>query len=76
MGGKPTTQLLRHRDTTIEAVTKRRYHLFLAGKINEAFPDAAQEGSSRKRRTKCISLGPMASEPHSTGRRQEVRLDL
>lgn len=45
-GGKPTTQLLRHRDTTIEAVTKRRYHLFLAGKINEAFPDAAQEGSS------------------------------
>lgn len=44
-GGKPTTQLLRHRDKTIEAVTKRRYHLFLAAKINEAFPDKEQEAN-------------------------------
>ncbi len=42
-GGKPTTQLLRHRDPTIEAVTKRRYHSFLAAKINEVFPDKDQE---------------------------------
>ena len=42
-GGKPTTQLLRHRDKTIEGVTKRRYHSFLAAKINEAFPDKDQE---------------------------------
>jgi len=42
-GGKPTTQLLRHRDHTIEGVTKRRYHLFLAAKINVAFPDELQE---------------------------------
>ena len=42
-GGKPSTQLLRHRDHTIEAPTKRRYHTFLAAKINEAFPDAPQE---------------------------------
>lgn len=42
-GGKPTTQLLRHRDKTIESVTKRRYHSFLASKINEAFPDKDQE---------------------------------
>jgi len=45
-GGKPTTQLLRHRDHTIEAVTKRRYHLFLAAKINEVFPDKDQEAKN------------------------------
>jgi len=42
-GGKPTTQLLRHRDGIIDSVTKRRYHTFLAAKINAAFPDAEQE---------------------------------
>ncbi len=44
-GGKPTTQLLRHRDAVIDSVTKRRYHAFLASKINAAFPDADQEKS-------------------------------
>ena len=42
-GGKPSTQLLRHRDRTIESVTKLRYHAFLAGKIGQAFPDSEQE---------------------------------
>jgi hypothetical protein len=42
-GGKPTTQLLRHRDKTIDAVTKRRYHSFLSAKVNDAFPDKEQE---------------------------------
>jgi hypothetical protein len=42
-GGKPTTQLLRHRDGMIDSVTKSRYHAFLATKINAAFPDAEQE---------------------------------
>lgn len=41
--GKPTTQLLRHRDGAIDSVTKRRYHAFLAAKINTTFPDAEQE---------------------------------
>jgi hypothetical protein len=45
-GGKPTTQLLRHRDNTIESVTKRRYHTFLAGKINEPFPNKEQEAAN------------------------------
>jgi hypothetical protein len=45
-GGKPSTQLLRHRDKTIEAVTKLRYHSFLATKINAAFPDKDQEANS------------------------------
>jgi hypothetical protein len=44
-GGKPTTQLLRHRDGIIDSVTKRRYHAFLAAKINAIFPDAEQEKS-------------------------------
>jgi hypothetical protein len=44
-GGKPTTQLLRYRDDTIDSVTKRRYHAFLAGRINTTFPDAEQEKS-------------------------------
>jgi hypothetical protein len=44
-GGKPTTQLLRHRDRTIEAVTKRRYHSYLAGKIGVPFPDKDQEAT-------------------------------
>jgi hypothetical protein len=42
-GGKPTTQLLRHRDNTVDSVTKRRYHAFLAAKISATFPDAEQE---------------------------------
>jgi len=44
-GGKPTTQLLRHRDGHIDSVTKHRYHAFLAARINAAFPDAEQEKS-------------------------------
>lgn len=44
-GGKPTTQLLRHRDSTIEVVTKHRYHTFLAGKINVPFPDKEHEAN-------------------------------
>jgi hypothetical protein len=44
-GGKPTTKLLRHRDDTIDSVTKRRYHAFLAARINTTFPDAEQEKS-------------------------------
>jgi hypothetical protein len=39
-GGKPTTQLLRHRDGIIDSITKRRYHAFLGAKLNFAFPDA------------------------------------
>ncbi|MDA8187504.1 MAG: hypothetical protein M0T85_05125 [Dehalococcoidales bacterium] len=42
-GGKPSTQLLRHRDARIEAVTKQRYHAFLSGEINTPFPSREQE---------------------------------
>lgn len=42
-GGKPTTQLLRHRDRSIEAPTKRRYHAFLSQMVNLQFPDETEE---------------------------------
>lgn len=42
-GGKPSTQLLRHRNSIIEGVTKRRYHNFLAAKIKMTFPDEVEE---------------------------------
>jgi hypothetical protein len=45
-GGRPSTQLLRHRDNTIEGVTKRRYHAFLATKINVPFPEKDQEANN------------------------------
>ena len=45
-GGKPTTQLLRHRDRIIDSITKCRYHAFLAGKINVQFPNEEQEKSN------------------------------
>lgn len=45
-GGKPTTQMLRHRDSTIETPTKARYHSFLGGKINVTFPDKEQEAKN------------------------------
>src|SRR5712691_10712930 len=47
-GGKPTTQLLRHRDTTLDPVTKRRYHAFLGAKIKEQFPEREKELSDAK----------------------------
>jgi hypothetical protein len=42
-GGKPTTQLLRHCDSTLDSVTKARYHAFLASKLNLRFPTASEE---------------------------------
>jgi hypothetical protein len=42
-GGKPSTQLLRHRDSTLDSVTKARYHAFLANKLNVPFPTASDE---------------------------------
>lgn len=42
-GGKPTTQMLRHRDKTIDPVTKARYHTFLAKHLGVNFPSMADE---------------------------------
>ena len=38
--------MLRHRDDNIEGVTKRRYHAFLAAKINVPFPEKDQEANN------------------------------
>jgi hypothetical protein len=42
-GGKPTTQLLRHRDNCLEKPTKDRYHAFLGLKMNLPFPTPEEE---------------------------------
>lgn len=42
-GGKPTTQLLRHRDRSIEGPTKRRYHEFLSRMACIQFPCESEE---------------------------------
>jgi hypothetical protein len=45
-GGKPTTQLLRHRDRNIESPTKRRYHAFLSSTVSLQFPSEREEESN------------------------------
>lgn len=45
-GGKPTTQLLRHRDRNIESPTKRRYHGFLSRTVSLQFPSETEEESN------------------------------
>ena len=47
-GGKPSTQLLRHRDPSIETTTKARYHTFLSRKLGQALPDSSQEAHDPK----------------------------
>lgn len=42
-GGKPSIQLLRHRNEVIDQVTKARLHTYLAAKLGVTFPTAAQE---------------------------------
>jgi len=44
--GKPTTQILRHVDTTLDVHTKSRYHQFLASRIGVVFPTKADEQAS------------------------------
>lgn len=42
-GGKPTTQVLRHRNPTFDPVTKARYHTFLGKHLGMNFPTEAEE---------------------------------
>lgn len=47
-GGRPSTQLLRHSNATIESATKARYHAFLAKSTGQTFPTADQETKDPK----------------------------
>jgi hypothetical protein len=47
-GGKPTTQLLRYRDTNIDQITKDRYHSFLSKQLGIKFPTSNDEDSDPK----------------------------
>ncbi len=42
-GGKPTTQVLRHRDSTLDSYTKKRYHEILSQKIPNIIIPSLQE---------------------------------
>ena len=42
-GGAPTTQLLRHANSTIDPITKARYHTVLSKGIGQAMPSVAEE---------------------------------
>jgi hypothetical protein len=44
-GGSPTTQLLRHRDTTFDPLTKQRYHAYLGSGVQMGLPTVEQENS-------------------------------
>lgn len=43
MGGKPTTAMLRHRDTRLHSSTKKRLLKFLAAQLDEPAPTEAEE---------------------------------
>lgn len=42
-GGKPSVQLLRHRDPHLDSTTKHRHHNFLAASLKTAFPSSEEE---------------------------------
>jgi hypothetical protein len=42
-GGKPTTQILRHRNDAIDHITKTRYHSFLSKALDVPFPTPQSE---------------------------------
>ena len=44
-GGKPTTQLLRHRDRHLDSITKGRYHTRLANLMGITLPTAEEEAA-------------------------------
>jgi hypothetical protein len=45
-GGKPSNQLLRHRNLVIDAVTKTRLHRFLEARLGVDFPTADSEATA------------------------------
>jgi hypothetical protein len=44
-GGTPSTQVLRHSDSTFDPVSTNRYHATLAKKMNLSFPSASEEAA-------------------------------
>lgn len=47
-GGVPTTRMMRHADTTLDAATKAAYITFVGGKINAAPPTPQAEAANPK----------------------------
>jgi len=44
-GGMPTTMALRHRDVTLDSVSKRRYHEAITSKLDIAMPSVDEEAA-------------------------------
>ena len=45
IGGNPAALLLRHSNTTIDSITKKRYHTFLEKKMSVSFPSSLEESN-------------------------------
>lgn len=45
-GGMPTTMALRHRDTFLDSISKRRYHEAISAKLGIAMPTAEEEAGN------------------------------
>jgi hypothetical protein len=58
-GGKPTTQIQRHRDSRVDRVAKATYHSFLSSKLNVPYPTAAEEQLSPELADDTYSAGIM-----------------
>lgn len=56
-GGKPTTQLLRHADQTLDPISKARYHAFLSQRIGVSFPTVEQEQHDPVSADHCYAAG-------------------
>lgn len=61
-GGMPTTLMLRHRDSFLDSVSKRRYHEAIAAKLAIAVPTAAEEADD-----------PAAADDVYTGATRQLR---
>lgn len=69
-GGIPTTQLQRHRDSTIDAITKRRIHEFLSKKLGVPFPDPAAELADPAAADQVYAAGTRWLLEHTRDRKQ------
>jgi hypothetical protein len=74
-GGKPTTQIQRHKDGRVDKVTKAARHEFLASKLHISFPTATEEqadpGAGGRKILSRNKMAPRANERH-----EEVQSDL
>lgn len=67
-GGMPTTQLQRHRDSTVDPVTKQSRHACLATALDVPFPSREQEEADPRRADDIYSAGATWLREHTRDR--------